>query len=410
MYTGNALVTVIMTAYNAEAYIKQSVDSMLNQTYTNIFCVIVNDGSTDGTIDILNGIKDPRVMVIDNKENRHVAYGLNCGLTHIKGEYVAILDADDVWQPHKLERQLEYLQNHPEHEGCFTWAELIDENGNVRDESYDTLRALLAYHTDTREDWLRFFFFAGNRLIHPSSMITIRAARELKKFNPFYLQALDMDWWIRFTKKFSFGVVEEKLINFRMHGKNASNYGEEPDSRSFRFYNEMMQIRYRFFDDMDRDLFISTFKRYFVCEDSFTEDELKCEQAFLMLKPFNQCKTNSAIALIKFEELMSNPITAELLWKKYHFGTREIGKYTGMNLYFDSYAEKVLSENTELKIIHERDQGKLHEAKAENDILKSNNRQLDEELRRVSDSLNTIVNSSSWKITAPIRKIKDRKK
>ncbi len=449
MYKGNELVSVVMTTYNRECTLLNSINSVLNQTYANIQFIIVDDCSTDNTNKILSGIADPRVEIITLPENRHIAYATDKGFEHIKGDFVALIDSDDQWKPNKLEVQLEYMKSHPEHQGCFTWMDAIDEKGNDQNEKYFIYKCMFSSHTDTREEWLRFFFFKGNKLVNPSSLVTTQAAKAIGKHNSFMTQAPDLDWWVRFTKKFSFGVIEEPLVKVCISDDNESGYSAADNSRKIRFYNELMQIRYRFFDDMDRDLFISTFKDDFVCKDSYTDDELKCEQAFLMLRPFENCHANSALALLKFEELMNDPVTEELLWTKYKFGTRQAAKYTGKNLYFDHFAEeayneapKLKEENDNLKILRrkteEKCKQKLYSMEVVSSIVKSNNKLLDDyskslnkklkeaneeikrlnsinsnlnvEYKKVIESLNTVVNSSAWRITAPLRNFKDRKK
>ena len=437
MYEGNELITVLMTTYNREMYVRESIRSVLDQTYTNIQFIIINDGSTDSTAEILDNINDNRVQVIHLPENRHISYATNAGYDHIRGDYVAVMDSDDIWKADKLEKQLEYMKAHPEHEACFTWGDIIDENGADQNAKYWDYKCLFSATTGTREEWLRFFFYKGNRLINPSSLVKTKALKKIGKHNPFYIQAQDMEWWVRFTKEFSFGVIQEPLMCIRVLGNNTTSYENENDSRRTRFYNEMMQIRYHFFDDIDRELFINAFKQDFVCEDSSTDEELKCEQAFLMMKPFENCKSSAAVALIKFDELMNDPATADVLWKKFGFGTRQIGVFTEQNLYFDSYAEQLDNENARLRKQHKKDIEKIYSSTVVSNIVRSNNKlledysdhlnkelkeiknentghkqhiaELEAELRRVSNSLNTVVNSSSWKLTAPLRKIKDRK-
>ena len=257
-------VSVILAVYNGEQFVRESIESVLNQTHSNIQLIIINDGSTDQTDKIIREIKDDRIEIVTLPENRHISYATNVGMEKATGDYLAIIDSDDRWRNDKLEIQLEYLQAHPEHEGCFSWVDLIDKNGDVVNDRYLGIYKLFACQTETRKAWLRFFFFKGNRLSNPSSIVSMKAAKAVGKHDRFYIQAQDMDWWVRFTKKFSFGVIEEPLTQMRMReGGNTSNYGSRADSKTYRFYNEMMQIRYHFFDDMDAELFKEVFQEDF---------------------------------------------------------------------------------------------------------------------------------------------------
>ena len=119
------LISVVMTVHNSEDYLLESVNSVLNQSYRNLQFIIVDDGSTDSTPQLLNKITDKRVEIYTLSENRHISYATNYGFSKVNGKYLAIMDSDDVWNDNKLEIQLNYLKEHPEHKGCFTWVFLI---------------------------------------------------------------------------------------------------------------------------------------------------------------------------------------------------------------------------------------------------------------------------------------------
>ena len=123
------LISVIMTAYNAEEFIEKSIRSVLEQTYQNLQLIIINDGSNDLTGQIVRKFNDPRIEYFELPENRHIAYATNIGFSKVRGDYIAIIDSDDIWFPNKLEKQICYLRSNPQHQGCFTWVTLIDENG-----------------------------------------------------------------------------------------------------------------------------------------------------------------------------------------------------------------------------------------------------------------------------------------
>ena len=98
-------VSVVMPAYNAEKYISEAINSILNQTYTNFEFIIINDGSTDRTADIVESFADKRIVYLENKKNMGIVYSLNRGLAFAKGEYIARMDAEDYHQ--------KYLEKNP---------------------------------------------------------------------------------------------------------------------------------------------------------------------------------------------------------------------------------------------------------------------------------------------------------
>ncbi|HEM6924441.1 TPA: glycosyltransferase family 2 protein [Providencia rettgeri] len=100
-----------MPCYNSDKYISESIDSVLNQTYQNLELIIINDSSTDKTLEIIQSYDDSRIKIINSIANEGVAFSRNKGISVSNGTYIAFLDSDDIWEKTKLEKQLVYLQN-----------------------------------------------------------------------------------------------------------------------------------------------------------------------------------------------------------------------------------------------------------------------------------------------------------
>jgi len=127
----NPEVTVLMSVYNGEKYLREAIDSILNQTFTDFEFLIVNDGSTDRTAEILRSYDDPRIIIINNEKNIGLTKSLNIGLRMAKGEYIARMDADDVSMPERLQKQIELL-NQKKNTGLVgTYYTIINEKGKV---------------------------------------------------------------------------------------------------------------------------------------------------------------------------------------------------------------------------------------------------------------------------------------
>lgn len=106
-------VTVIMPLYNAEKYVKETIDCILNQTFKDFELLIIDDCPTDSTLDVVNQIRDDRIRIIHNEQNRGIAYSRNHGLAEAKGEYIALMDDDDLTPLDRLEREAVFLDNNP---------------------------------------------------------------------------------------------------------------------------------------------------------------------------------------------------------------------------------------------------------------------------------------------------------
>jgi glycosyltransferase involved in cell wall biosynthesis len=106
-------VSVVLAVYNTEHYVREAIDSILGQTFEDFEFIIVNDGSTDGTTDILTSYEDPRIVLLHNERNVGVTRALNRGLARARGEYIARMDPDDISMPRRLEKQVSFLDTHP---------------------------------------------------------------------------------------------------------------------------------------------------------------------------------------------------------------------------------------------------------------------------------------------------------
>ena len=190
MTTSSLRLTVLMSVYNGEKYLREAVDSILSQTFRDFEFLIINDGSSDGTAQILESYDDPRMRIVYNEENIGLTRSLNKGLKLARGEYIARMDADDISLPERLEKQVEFLDAHPEVGVLGTWVEVIDGEGTVgqvwRSPQVPTSPALL--------NWTLMFH---NCLPHPSAMMRLRVIEGMGGYDPEIRYAQDYDLWAR---------------------------------------------------------------------------------------------------------------------------------------------------------------------------------------------------------------------
>jgi len=131
------LISVIMPVYNSEKYVAEAIQGVLDQTHKNIELICINDGSTDGSIDILKSFGD-KLILIDNNENGGIGKARNLGIDKSSGEFIAFMDSDDIWKFTKLEAQILHFKNNPNIDICFTYMkcfvspELSDEIKKIR--------------------------------------------------------------------------------------------------------------------------------------------------------------------------------------------------------------------------------------------------------------------------------------
>ena len=199
-------ISVIVPAYNAERTILETITSVLQQTFSDFELIVINDGSTDRTLELLNSENDPRLKVF-SYPNGGVSVARNRGITQARGEFIAVLDADDVWTPDKLELQVAALQQHPEAGVAYSWAYYMDEEGKSIQPSEPVYFAGNVYAQLLVND---FVVSCSNCLIRR------QAVESVGEFDPAVAGAADWDYWLRLALHWSFVVVPKHQVFYRI--------------------------------------------------------------------------------------------------------------------------------------------------------------------------------------------------
>ena len=396
------LVSVVMVNYNQERFIKKAIDSVIAQTYKNWELIIVDDGSTDKSVEIIKSYEDKRIKPVYLEKNSHICIATNVGFSHVSGEYIARLDSDDVWEREKLYKQISLLEKIPEARVCFAQVNIIDENNENINEKESKLLDLYNSRQKDRKDWIRFFFFIGNSLLPATLVFERQLLDEVGEFNLAYCQSHDFEFLIRLIKRTDFYFVEEKLARYRRTCNQNSASTEQNDRR---FFNEYMEIRSHFFEGMSDELFRETFQDLFVNQEAFTHEELVCEQAFLLCKCIGYSNENPILGMQKLAELLNDDEIYPVLKEKYGYTPKRYYQENTQKQFYTSADEKMIGdlreENKRLKV--ENDNQKDH-VKVLLD-LKDRQQMYINELER---ELDAIKKSKSWKITQPLRKMKGK--
>jgi glycosyltransferase involved in cell wall biosynthesis len=206
-------VSVIIPAYNAMKYLPDTLESVLKQTLTDFEVAIVNDGSSDNIVEWASQIADTRVRLI-TQENQGTAVARNTGIAETTGEYIAFLDADDIWEPTKLEKQAECLDRNPLVGLVDTWTAFMDENGK--------LTGLVMNHSKEGDVYKEVVETCDSSVCCGSSpMIRRDCFDKLGLFDrDSYIE--DVDMWIRIAMHYHYAVVKEPLVRYRQHPHNKS--------------------------------------------------------------------------------------------------------------------------------------------------------------------------------------------
>lgn len=207
-------VTVFLNSYNHERFLNEAINSILNQSFQDFDLVIKEDASSDSSWDIIQSYSDPRINAFRNERNRQKEFS-EC-FPDLKGEYIAIHNSDDVWEVDKLEKQVEYLETHPEIGAVFSHAEIIGEKGDFLPKDSFFNRRTFDQPNRTRFEWLNYFFYHGNALCHPSVLIRRECYENCGLYRKGMVQLPDFDMWVRLCLKYDIHVIQEKLVRFRI--------------------------------------------------------------------------------------------------------------------------------------------------------------------------------------------------
>ncbi len=206
------LISVIVPVHNGEKTIKNTIDSVLIQSFTDFELIVVNDGSQDSTLAAINEIKDARIRVF-SFPNSGVSVSRNRGLAEAKGEFISFLDADDLWTPDKLESQLKALQEKQQAAVAYSWSDWIDESGQfLRAGGHITVNGN-AYE----KLLLRDFVESGS-----NPLIRRKALEEVGTFDESLAFAEDWDLWLRLAARYEYVAVPSPQILYRISPKSAS--------------------------------------------------------------------------------------------------------------------------------------------------------------------------------------------
>lgn len=205
-------VSVIIPAYNAMNYLPETLKSVLRQSFADFEVLIIDDGSSDNLVQWVSELLDPRVKLI-SQNNQGVSVARNTGITHAQGEFVAFLDADDLWEPTKLEKQVRYLEDNPEVGLVYTWTAFIDQSGKFTG-------ILLASHAEGNV-WEQIVVLdmisTGS-----SPMVRRNCFDSVGLFDPHISGGEDRDMWTRIAAHYPLGVIKEPLTLYRRHPNNTT--------------------------------------------------------------------------------------------------------------------------------------------------------------------------------------------
>jgi glycosyltransferase involved in cell wall biosynthesis len=309
-------ISVVMSVYNGDKYLQEAVDSILNQTFKDFEFIIINDGSTDDTREILESYNDPRIVLI-HQENIGLTKSLNKGIALAKGEYIARQDADDLSMPERLEKQLAFLEKHNKIALLGTAIKSIDHQG-----IYLKMTKFPRNHSSIQK-----IMKHENCFYHGSVMFKRHCFIEAGGYREIFSTSQDYDLWLRFAEKFEVANLLTPLYKYRFNRQSISFKKIVFQRKMSRFAKQLASAREKgisealLFKDLKQflesplsiDEKKKIFQRYIHWALLFLDHNNKNEALFLMSEFFRNHYSSLYRRLFKIKRLSQSVFLLKLL-------------------------------------------------------------------------------------------------
>lgn len=235
-------VTFLLPAYNAESYISETLDSLLNQDYKDYDILVIDDGSTDNTYEVISHFNSNKIKLIRNESNLGLIKTLNKGLSLIQSKYIARIDSDDLCMTNRLDRQVSYMDS--------------NSNCGVCGSSIQYFPSAFTLKLPVNDSRIKFDLIFRNAIAHPSVMLRNSVLQNFK-YSEYFPNAEDYELWTRMAPQTRFFNLPEVLVKYRIHNNQISSRNSEKQSI---ISKEIRKIYLQKFLDLkeDPDLFLET--------------------------------------------------------------------------------------------------------------------------------------------------------
>ena len=215
-----------MPVYNGSRYLREAIESILDQTFTDFTLLIIDDASSDNSVEIIKSYHDPRIRIIENQKNLGQAKTMNRGLGFAKGKYIARMDQDDISFPSRLEKQTKYLEKNRDIVLLGSWCKIIDSNSQPIKDFCPPAR---------KNDIINYMVAINNAFAHSSTIFSTNVIQQIGGY-PQYSYSQDMALWINIMKRdYPYFIIQEFLVSLRRHENQTM---QEPSKYLIRFHEK----------------------------------------------------------------------------------------------------------------------------------------------------------------------------
>ena len=402
----NPKISVIIPLYNHETYIKEAIDSVLNQSCDDFELIVINDGSTDNSEGVVKNIHDKRILY-HYQENQGAHSALNRGISLARGEYISILNSDDVYDTRRFEKMVSILENESTHHAVFSHIEFIDGNGNFLRLKKGAEDNWLGHDPETSfrgTNNIILDLLAGN-FLHTTSNLFCRKSvfDNIGHFsNLQYLH--DYDFFLRLCYHYKIHVIEEPLLKYRFHESNTLNENYSVANLETGLVLTNFLLKYDLKDIFGpQDNPYTTMAKFFNSLNTYNTDKMIMTLLLFGMK-YNKDISDNLFGLS--ENNNKNPFSNACIddLKKY----RDVSLLKEALAWQEGQTELWWRETGELKneVMRLREEIKLSD-----ENFKRAQERAQEEIRSLSEKekqLNDIVNSTKWKLLMKMNSVIDK--
>lgn len=318
------ILTVVMPIYNGEKHVREAIDSVLNQTFTDFEFIIINDGSTDQSLEAVSSFADKRIRLLSNDKNRGIPYSRNRGLKEAKGDFLCWTDCDDLNLPQRFEKQILLLQNNSHYGGCGTWLARFKDA-----KTYYINRAL--------EDWKQInasLLFSPATIPNPTVMLRLsEIIKHNIQYNPELPIGEDYDFIFRCSRHFKFTNIQEVLYKYRDSETSIMKRFDSLETKSIEIYTTIITKILEDLDIVASDSELSS--HLMICSGQIFDSYEDYKNSYFWMK-----KIDSANAKKKIYDTIS---LKKVLSERFFFITKKASKFGFKALIFyvrESWANK----------------------------------------------------------------------
>ena len=259
--TDSPFVSVVMPVYNGEKYLYEAIESILKQTYQNFEFLIIDDGSSDTSFEIIKSFSDYRIHLLRNNDNMGIVYSLNRGIANSRGKYIVRMDCDDISLPIRIETQVNFMENNPGVGICGSSIEIFGDNIKPK---------LRRFEKNSIQNKANLLFFPV--VAHPSVIMRKSLFKDFNlKYRSEFKNAEDYVLWVEASNYVPISNINKPLLKYRIVGNSVSRSANRDWSSRYNIHRQIYKL---YFSQLGISLSEQELKMHFIISDNYRFNEL----------------------------------------------------------------------------------------------------------------------------------------